>query len=114
MFKTVVSHLRKKNKHLIFIDSLRVILFQDAGLWCAQGIEIDYLACGKTPEETKANFERGLFETIKLNIARFGNIEKLLKFAPTNEWQNKGFSLVEQKPLSSEAPFKTVQYLQAA
>ena len=39
--------------------SLRVILFPDGDQWGAQGLELDYMTAGESPEKAKANFSRG-------------------------------------------------------
>lgn len=79
-------HAKRKTRdgsvHAVGIHNLRVLLLQEDGHWFAQGVEIDYLACGKTLRQAKQNFERGLVKTIALNIEEDGNIAGILKWAP--------------------------------
>ena len=69
--------------HAVGIWNLHVMLIQEANdLWVAQGIQIDYVVQGATPEEAKTNFEKGLSETIDLNLRVYGHIKGLLVSAP--------------------------------
>lgn len=71
----------------VYIDALRVIIVEESpGVWSALGVEIDYAASGKSIDEVRQNFERGLALTIGANIRKFGTIERLLRFSPPSEW----------------------------
>lgn len=81
-----------EDTELVVSGALRVVLFQDGEFWVAQGVEIDYSACGRSPEEAKARFERGLTMTIQAHLEKFGSVNKLLQFAPPEVWQDLGDS----------------------
>ena len=68
------------------VKSLRVLILRDGDSWFAQGLEIDYAACGDTVEEAKKNFSHGLHLTICEHIRIHGTIENLLKIAPMEAW----------------------------
>jgi hypothetical protein len=68
--------------HIVGIGNLRVIMCKNAGIWWAQGIEINYGASGKTMTQAKKNFEQGLASTIRLQLEAFDSIENLLVYAP--------------------------------
>jgi hypothetical protein len=68
--------------HAVAIWNLQVLLIPDHKFWIAQGLQIDYVAQGDSPEQAKSNFEKGLEESIDLNLRMYGNIKGLLVFAP--------------------------------
>jgi len=69
--------------HLISVIGLRVLIACDRnGLFCAQGLDIDYATSGDSLEEAKENFVRGLCETAALHIEMFGDVKRLLRQAP--------------------------------
>jgi len=117
-----VLHAKNGDNHTICINSLRVILSNDGEMWGAQGIDIDYAACGSSIEDAQSRFERGFARTIKLHLKKFGNIDKLLKMAPTSEWQH----LIDAKTFNVDVltnheindmdglPFKDIAYYQAS
>lgn len=74
-------------QHKVLLDSLRVLLVQDDGGWTAQGLEVDYAASGRTLEEAKDHFAKGLTATIVLYLQRFDSVEKLLRVAPDEVWK---------------------------
>lgn len=62
------------------MKSLRVLIIQDSTeTWFAQSLDIDYAASGETLEDVQKNFERGLSATIRAQLDRFGNIDKIMK-----------------------------------
>lgn len=72
--------------HLVGIGNIKVIICQDDDAWFAQGLDIDYAANGHSLEQVKKNFQIGLKGTIDLHIKAYGNIEKFLKVAPQDVW----------------------------
>ena len=69
------------------ILDLQVVLAKDGDGWVAQGIELDYAACGSSKDDVKDRFERGLRATIHVHLNRFGDIERLLTPTPTETWK---------------------------
>ena len=52
------THLQKESQHLVTIGALRVLITEEVdGLWSAQGIEIDFAACGVSLEDVQRRFE---------------------------------------------------------
>ena len=47
---------------------LRVLLFPEGDRWIAQGVEYDVVAQGRTPEDTKAAFERTFIARIIFDL----------------------------------------------
>lgn len=80
--KTQVIHIQAENNHSVCVAALRVLLSEGDGGWYAEGVEIDYAAYGKTLKEAQENFEKGFIRTIHLHIAKFGNLDKFIKWAP--------------------------------
>jgi hypothetical protein len=85
----------------------------------AQGIDINYATDGATIEEAQANFERGLSLTIKANLQRLGNIDRIMKTPDPETWipliQNNGvqfdFSMQETHEMNdAELPYRRIQY----
>lgn len=110
---TSVTHLTDGKRHLVVVDSLSVIIGREAGYWYAQGIQIDYVASADSFQNVKAVFEKGLSETIRLNIQRFGTIDKIMKFAPQSEWGDIQFNFVEEAFLPESAgPIKKITYVE--
>ena len=85
---TVIHANDGKNRHVVGIGALRVLLTDDGTGWFAQGLEIDYAAAGNTQDEAKKNFEAGLSETIKEHLLLHGNIDKLMQIAPQQAWSD--------------------------
>ncbi len=81
---TKATHINIGDDHLAALDGLRVLISEEPDGWVAQGVEIDYFACGETLEEVQRNFEIGLNLTIQEHVKRYGNIEKFLRWAPLN------------------------------
>ncbi len=72
--------------HLVYYDSLRVLITKDGDGWLAQGLEIDYAVDGESLADVKKRFEDGLAMTIESNLRVYGNIKPLLKVAPQDVW----------------------------
>jgi hypothetical protein len=111
------------NKHVVGIGNLRVVLVPEGNAWFAQGLEIDYAAQGKTVEEAKANFEKGLTKTIDQHLKMFGTLDKVLKSAPPEVWSEylyeplglqKFYSQVSTHPISQLPFFNQIEYMKAA
>jgi len=89
---TDAVHVSKNTKdggsaHAVGLGDLRVmILSEGENLWYAQGLEIDYLAQGTSPDDVKRSFEEGLKATVGEHLKLYGNISKLLQIAPQDVW----------------------------
>lgn len=84
----LATHIKKTTGEfdLVIIGALRVVITQeDKELWAAQGVEIDFAACGVSLSDVQQRFEAGLSATIHANIKRFGSFERILKWAPMEE-----------------------------
>ena len=77
------AHDAAEKVHAVGIWDIRVFIVPDGKFWFAQGLEIDYAAQGASVDEAKRNFEDGLEATIDLHLRMHGNIEGLLKVAPS-------------------------------
>lgn len=76
----------EEDMHLVCLNSIRVLILDDDGSWFAQGLEVDYCAQGDTVEDVKQRFQEGLCETIAEHLMTYGDIGRLLKIAPQEEW----------------------------
>ena len=81
--ETTAIHLSGEGDHIVGIGNLRVYIVKDGDYWCAQGLEIDYLAQGKTIADAQKAFEQGLAATIHENLNLNNTIEPVLKGGPT-------------------------------
>ena len=106
--------------HVVGIGNLRVYIVKDGNYWCAQGLEIDYVAQGKTIEDAQKAFQQGLAATIHENIKLHKTIKPILKVAPQEIWAEVltppyRFDLVsvhKAKPIEWEGfPFRGIDYL---
>ncbi|MCY4211505.1 MAG: hypothetical protein OXD47_04385 [Gammaproteobacteria bacterium] len=80
------THIQIEDKHLVIVNDLHVLVSgSDEKGWFAQGVEIDYSACGETLEDVKKNFSIGFEYTIKEHLKRNGNIESFLRYTPFDE-----------------------------
>ena len=61
--------------HAAAVKALHVHLLQDGNGWFAQGMQIDYSACGETLDEVKHNFAHGLCLTINEHLLMYGHID---------------------------------------
>ena len=76
-------HAKQHDEHIVGIGDLRVVLIEEkAGLWFAQGLEIDYAAQGASQDDVQARFERGLTATISAHIKQYRSIDRLLVVTP--------------------------------
>lgn len=67
--------------------ALRVWLYEEANMWVAQGIDIDYAAAGESLDDVKDRFGRGLIASVEANLDEFGTLEHLCKRAPDDIWR---------------------------
>jgi hypothetical protein len=85
--QAVALHTTDGVEHVVGIGNIKVIICKDGdNTWFAQGLDIDYAANGHNLEEVKTNFQIGLKGTIDLHIKAYGHIEKFLRVAPQNVW----------------------------
>jgi len=84
--KTAAVHIQHETGAVeaVAIWNLSVLIVPDEQHWFAQGLEINYGAQGDTVEEAKENFQAGLLATIQQHLRMYGNIEKILTFAPSS------------------------------
>ena len=83
---TKATHVQIEDKHVVIVNDLHVLISgDDEKGWFAQGVEIDYSACGETLDAVKRNFSIGFEHTIKEHIKRNGNIESFLHYTPLDE-----------------------------
>ena len=66
--------------------TLQVVLAPDGGGWAAQGIEIDYAACGDSDTDARKRFCAGLEGTARLNMERHGDLSRLVQPAAPETW----------------------------
>ena len=115
------------------VKALHVMLVPDGNSWFAQGLEIDYAACGSNPDEAKNNFAQGLGMTVCEHLVMYGHIKKVLVTAPQEAWNEyyqtpaegirrhtRSFlaylegQVTEQKTVEKVAfPFPTIEFLKA-
>lgn len=74
-------------KATVGILNLQVVLAREGNGWVAQGIEIDYAACGASKDDVKERFESGLCATIQAHLDRFGDVDQLLTPTPVETWR---------------------------
>lgn len=84
---TETLHISDGKHHVVAVKALQVLLSNDGDGWFAQGLQIDYAACGSTIDEAKKNFEEGLAQTIVEHVRMYGEIDRLLKVAPQEAWE---------------------------
>lgn len=101
--KTAALHLEHEDKkhHAVVIWNLSVLIVPDEGCWFAQGLEINYGAQGNTIQEAQQNFQKGLAKTIHQHLKVYGNIERILKFAPSAILMEAALHKSAIKPLAN-------------
>jgi len=63
----------------VVINNLRVLITEEEpGIWVAQGLEIDYVAQGRSDAEVKQRFQDGLRATINEQLIHCRSIKQLL------------------------------------
>ncbi len=113
-------HRRAGRSHTVIMN-LHVLVSQDGdGLWNAQGIEVDYAACGSTLEDVQGRFQKGLRRTIQAHLERYGSIEKILTRTPTSiveeikDGNEYSFTLSGKHDLKEPLfPYKNIEYMRA-
>jgi hypothetical protein len=75
--------LESHDSGAVAIWNLSVLIVPDGDHWFAQGLEINYGAQGDTVQEAKENFQLGLLATIHQHLRIHGDINRILKFAPS-------------------------------
>lgn len=80
--KATAEHSRDAGHDYVKIGELHVLVTKDGDWWLARGLQIDYAAQGKSLDEVKENFCRGLMATADAYLKEFGSIEKLLRPSP--------------------------------
>ena len=119
-------HAKSGTTHIVGIGNLRVMITNDEASWFAQSLEIDYAAAGTSREDVKARFERGLERTITEHLRVYGNIEKVLKQAPQEIWnellnphqevaryfQVTQHEIAQFKVMSGVLPFEGITYFE--
>lgn len=122
-----------KDTAIASVKALHVLLCQEDGAWSAQGVEIDYAACGNSVEEATKNFVDGLAHTVVQHLLIRGNLDKVLKWAPKEvmeEWLKtppaainkvgfeatakafEGANIQEPQKAAAKFPFDGFQFIQ--
>jgi hypothetical protein len=73
-----VAHERDADGNHVVSLAIRVLLYQQAGMWIAQSVDVDYAAAGNTSEEAKASFTQGLTATIHAHLQEHGSLAHFL------------------------------------
>jgi len=84
MRKSSVVHTKKGNDHTVVVNALRVLITEEPNGWFAQGVEVDYFASGETLEDVQRRFVSGLTASIVEHLQRYGDLQRLIKWAPAN------------------------------
>jgi len=80
------AHVASGNQHSVILSNVRVVIVPDGDRWFAQGIDINYATGGATIRETQRNFEMGLSMTIRANLQRLGNIDRIMRTPDADVW----------------------------
>ena len=123
-------HAQVGSTHAVGVLALRVLLVEDTSGWFAQGLDIDYAACGSSVEEVKKAFEVGFCSTVHEHLIMHGTIERLLKPAQQEAWKEfyespkaaQSYSCIqlhsttqeEQLRLAENFPFDSIVFLEKA
>ena len=78
----------KKESYKIPIGNLRVAIFEEDGVWFAQGLEVDYFAQGENINDVQYRFYYGLKATTELHLEAHGSLGGMLKVAPQEAWDD--------------------------
>ena len=90
---------------VVGIIDLQVLIARDGDeSWVAQGVEVDYAVCGTSSDDVRKRFQLGLGKMIQAHFDHFGNLGKLLKPAPMDDWTN----LVRSQPQAQEWLYTSV------
>jgi hypothetical protein len=120
---SLAAHVADENTHGVGVWNLSVLIVPDEELWFAQGLEINYGAQGTSVKDAQLNFQKGLLATIRQHLRVHGNIDGLLKFAPSHVLreanQNKSllqrfdtvsFHDIADLQVQSQIPFTGIDY----
>ena len=75
-------HLQAGDEHVFALGNIQVLITESSDGWFAQGVQVDYFACGVSLEDVQNRFTQGLTATLEEHLRRNGTIEKFLKWAP--------------------------------
>jgi len=103
---TVKNVINSDGSHDVEI-AMRVWVYEHGSdndkLWVAQGLDINYVASGSSPEDAMERFAKGFMETVAANLEEFNSIEEFAKPAPPEVFQAffSGFQTVasSRRPL---------------
>ena len=84
--REVLRHVKGEGGDAVILHGLRVLVSRDGSGWFAQGLEIDYAAGGDTLEDVQRRFEEGLLATIREHLRTYGDLRRLVRPAPQDEW----------------------------
>lgn len=122
---TAAAHVQHEDgEHsAVAIWNLSVLIVPDENFWFAQGLEINYGAQGDSEEDARKNFEQGFLATVHQHLKVHGNIERLLKFAPSqilreaarnkaaiNKYYHVSFHEIADKKTQEALPFDGIEY----
>jgi len=62
--------------------AIRVWLFEDGRHFIAQGLDVDYVACGESREQAEQHFAEGFLATVEAHFEEFGTLDHFIKPAP--------------------------------
>lgn len=68
------------------VRGLKVLIYKNREDWIAQGLDIGFSASGRSIEEARERFTRGLFATIDQNVRRFDSLAYLVGPAAPKHW----------------------------
>jgi hypothetical protein len=104
-----------RERYVVGIGNLRVLITEDEGAWLAQGLEIDYFAEGESMETAQAAFQSGLLATIREHLKIHGHIKNLLTVAPEEVWQgfysSRSCHVHSQVHVFEVGPFSGISFL---
>lgn len=116
------AHVASGSRHRVMLNDVRVVIVQDGDGWFAQGIDINYGTSGATIRQAQQNFEAGLSLTIKANLQRLGNIDRIMRTPEPSIWipliQQSGaqfdFSMTETHDVTdTELPYRRIHYIES-
>ncbi len=94
--KMVLAHVDDGRQQAVLAE-LRVLVAPSAlGGYVAQGLEIDYVACGDTEEEARTRFSRGFVATVRKFISRQRPLDGLFKTSAPAEARRAYFAATTQ------------------
>lgn len=79
--------------------------------WVAQGLDINYVASGSSPEDAMERFAKGFIATVAANLEEFDSIEEFAKPAPPEIFQaffSTQKAAASRRPLTMPTAERTV------